>query len=84
MLAHLSWQAKAALYGINTSGGLNRSTDGGTRWKKLATVPGGQAQALTAVGAEHILAATESGAYESKDGGKTFIERLAVESSGGP
>ncbi|WP_241756748.1 hypothetical protein [Streptomyces sp. WAC00263] len=62
---------------------MNRSTDGGTTWKKLATVPGGQPQALTAVGAEHILAATQSGLYESKDGGKTFIERLAIESSGG-
>ncbi|MFF7642971.1 F510_1955 family glycosylhydrolase [Streptomyces canus] len=83
VLAYLSWQAKGALYGIDTSGGLNRSADGGTTWKKLATVPGGQPQALTAVGAEHILAATQTGVYESKDGGKTFIERLAVESSGG-
>ncbi|MGO4431031.1 WD40/YVTN/BNR-like repeat-containing protein, partial [Streptomyces sp. MCAF7] len=72
-----------ALYGIDTSGGLSRSTDGGATWKKLATVPGGQPQALTAVDAEHVLAATQNGVYESKDGGKTFTERLAIESSGG-
>lgn len=83
VMAFLSWPAENALYGIDTSGALHRSTDGGSTWKKLATVPGGQPQALTAVGAEHVLAATQTGVYESKDGGKTFDRRLAVESSGG-
>ncbi|WP_413105742.1 F510_1955 family glycosylhydrolase [Streptomyces sp. Inha503] len=83
VMAFLSWKAKNALYGIDTSGGLSRSTDGGATWKKLATVPGGQPQALTAVDTGHILAATQNGVYESKDGGKTFTRRLAVESSGG-
>ncbi|WP_413810471.1 F510_1955 family glycosylhydrolase [Streptomyces sp. OE57] len=83
VMAFLSWKAKNALYGIDTSGGLSRSTDGGAAWKKLATVPGGQPQALTAVDAQHVLAATQNGVYESKDGGKTFTKRLAVESSGG-
>ncbi|MGW3628331.1 F510_1955 family glycosylhydrolase [Streptomyces sp. NPDC000880] len=83
VMAFLSWPAKEALYGIDTTGGLQRSTDGGTRWTKLATVPGGQPQALTAVGAEHVLAATQNGVYESKDGGRTFTKRLNVEASGG-
>jgi hypothetical protein len=83
VMAFLSWSAKDALYGIDTSGGLNRSADGGATWQKLKTVPGGQPQALTAVGAEHVLAATEDGVYESKDGGRTFTRSLVVESTGG-
>ncbi|WP_128382449.1 F510_1955 family glycosylhydrolase [Streptomyces cavernae] len=83
VMAFLSWSAKDALYGIDPTGGLQRSADGGSTWKKAATVPGGQPQALTAVGAEHVLIATQSGVYESKDGGRTFTKRLEVESSGG-
>ncbi|MFJ9751260.1 F510_1955 family glycosylhydrolase [Streptomyces chartreusis] len=83
VMALLSWSAKDALYGIDTSGGLNRSTDGGSTWKNVSTVPGGQPQALTAVGADHVLVATQTRVYESKDGGKTFKKRLAVASSGG-
>jgi hypothetical protein len=83
VMAFLSWPAKDALYGIDTAGRLSRSNDGGTTWKQVSTVPGGQPQALTALDAEHVLAATQNGVYESKDGGRTFTERLAVESSGG-
>ncbi|MEU8850093.1 F510_1955 family glycosylhydrolase [Streptomyces sp. NPDC048564] len=83
VMAYLSWTAKDAVYGIDTSGSLNRSTDGGSTWKNVSTVPGGQPQALTAVGADHVLAATQSGVFESKDGGKTFKKRLGVASSGG-
>ncbi|MEV5434438.1 F510_1955 family glycosylhydrolase [Streptomyces sp. NPDC052682] len=83
VLAFLSWKAKDALYGIDTEGALNRSSDDGATWTKVSTVPGGQPQALTAIGADHVLAATQDGVYESKDGGRTFTKRLAVESSGG-
>jgi photosystem II stability/assembly factor-like uncharacterized protein len=83
VMALLSWTTKDGLYGIDTSGGLNRSTDGGTTWKRVSTVPGGRPQALTAVGAEHVLAATQTGVFESRDGGRTFKKRLAVMSSGG-
>ncbi|MEU1596025.1 F510_1955 family glycosylhydrolase [Streptomyces sp. NPDC005708] len=83
VLAYLSWSAKDFLYGIDTSGGLHRSSDGGATWNKVATVPGGQPQALSTIDAGHVLAATQSGVYESKDGGRTFTERLAVESTGG-
>jgi photosystem II stability/assembly factor-like uncharacterized protein len=80
-MAFVSWAKANALYGIDTSGGLHRSTDGGSTWKKIATVPGGQPQALTAVDPQRVLAATQDGIYESKDGGKTFTMRLDV--SGG-
>ncbi|WP_338895523.1 exo-alpha-sialidase [Streptomyces sp. TG1A-60] len=72
--AFVSWSAGKSLFGIGTSGKLSSSADGGRSWKELTTVPGGQPQALTAVNADHILAATMTGVYESRDGGKTFSE----------
>ncbi|WP_210585166.1 F510_1955 family glycosylhydrolase [Streptomyces sp. GESEQ-35] len=72
--ALLSWPSEKSLFGIDPSGKLSRSEDGGTTWKQLAAVPGGQPQALTAVNSDHILAATQTGVYESRDGGKTFTE----------
>ncbi|TGB09543.1 F510_1955 family glycosylhydrolase [Streptomyces sp. MZ04] len=82
-MAFASWRTEDALFGIDPTGALHRSTDGGSTWKKAGTVPGGQPQALTAVGTDRVLAATQNGVYESKDGGKTFTKRLAVESTGG-
>ncbi|KPC71748.1 F510_1955 family glycosylhydrolase [Streptomyces sp. NPDC006349] len=81
MMAFVSWPIKDALYGIDAAGAVHLSTDGGTTWQQAGTVPGGQPQALTAVNAEHILAATQTGVYESKDGGKTFISRMNVQTS---
>ncbi|MFF9136677.1 F510_1955 family glycosylhydrolase [Streptomyces albogriseolus] len=72
--AFLSWPAEKSLFGIDPSGKLSSSADGGKTWKQLTTVPGGQPQALTAVNADHVLAATMSGVYESRDGGKTFAQ----------
>ncbi|MEU5112895.1 F510_1955 family glycosylhydrolase [Streptomyces longwoodensis] len=72
--AFVSWPAEKSLFGIGTSGKLSSSADGDQSWKELTTVPGGQPQALTAVNADHILAATMTGVYESRDGGKTFSE----------
>ncbi|AXK37460.1 exo-alpha-sialidase [Streptomyces armeniacus] len=82
-LAFLSWPEPKALYGISPTGELQRSTDAGSSWKRVGTVPGGQPQALTAVDADRVLAATQSGVYESRDGGKTFTERLPVAGGGG-
>jgi photosystem II stability/assembly factor-like uncharacterized protein len=72
--AFVSWPAEESLFALDMSGRLSRSEDGGRTWKPRATVPGGQPQALTAVTADHILAATQDGVYESRDGGKTFVE----------
>ncbi|MDN3027963.1 F510_1955 family glycosylhydrolase [Streptomyces sp. S.PB5] len=83
VMAFLSWPTEQALYGIDTSGGLSRSTDGGSTWQELGAVPGGGPQALTAVDAKRVLAATQNGVYESKDGGRSFTKRLDVEADGG-
>lgn len=72
--AFVSWPAEQSLFGISTSGKLSSSADSGRSWKELTAVPGGQPQALTAVNADHILAATMTGVYESRDGGRTFSE----------
>lgn len=82
VMAFVSWAKSDTLYGIDISGALNRSADGGTTWQGTAKVPGGQPHALTAVDAQHILAATQDGIYESRDGGKTFTRLLAVSSGG--
>ncbi|EGX61048.1 MULTISPECIES: F510_1955 family glycosylhydrolase [Streptomyces] len=74
--AFLSWPSEKSLFGIDTSGILSSSANSGKTWKQLTTVPGGQPQALTAVNSDHVLAATQTGVYESRDGGKTFT-RLA-------
>lgn len=83
MIAFLSWATPAALYGIDDTGGLSRSTDGGSTWAKAGSVPGGQTQALTAVDDQHILAATQTGVYESRDSSRTFTKRFAVEAGDG-
>ncbi|WP_262387066.1 F510_1955 family glycosylhydrolase [Streptomyces sp. TRM49041] len=74
----VSWASPGALFGVDFTGTLSVSPDGGATWRRLATVPGGQPQALTAVDERHVLAATQDGVYESKDAGKTFTKRLAV------
>jgi photosystem II stability/assembly factor-like uncharacterized protein len=81
VLVFLSWAEPDGLYGIDPAGALHRSTDGGATWKETGTVPGGGPQALTAISADRVLAATEGGVYESTDGGKTFTERLDVTGS---
>nr|AKA59110.1 hypothetical protein [Streptomyces sp. WAC2288] len=82
LLAFVSWPAADALYGIDPSGQVSRSADGGATWQRTGTAPGGQPQALTAIDAQRLIAATQDGVYESKDGGKTFTKRLAVTSGG--
>ncbi|MFF0447375.1 F510_1955 family glycosylhydrolase [Streptomyces sp. NPDC004609] len=83
LMAYVSWTAPRALYGIDPTGRLNLSGDGGKSWKEVGTVPGGRPQALTAVDATRLVAATQDGVYESGDGGRTFTKRLDVSSGGG-
>ncbi|MEU2237739.1 F510_1955 family glycosylhydrolase [Streptomyces vietnamensis] len=83
VLAYVSWAAPDALFGIDPEGVLFRGTAGGTSWTRIATVPGGAPQALTAVDARRLLVATQDGVYESRDAGRRFVRRMAVESGGG-
>lgn len=76
VIAFTSWAKGDALYGIDPVGAVHRSRDEGKTWKKTATVPGGQPQALTAVDDKRVLAATAAGVYESRDAGKTFTRLL--------
>lgn len=78
VMAYLSWPAADALYGVDLSGGLHLSADGGAHWRRIGTVPGGQPEALTAYRGGRVLAATQDGVYDSRDGGRTFSKRLAV------
>ncbi|WP_274560838.1 F510_1955 family glycosylhydrolase [Streptomyces spiramyceticus] len=82
VMALLSWPKTDALYGVDPSGELNRSTDGGATWKSSGDVPGGGPQALTAVDSNRVIVATQDGIYETRDAGKTFTKRLPVSSSG--
>ncbi|WP_328941121.1 exo-alpha-sialidase [Streptomyces sp. NBC_00250] len=80
VLAHVSWGAPDALFGIDPNGVLFRGTGGGTGWTRVSTVPGGGPQALTVVDARRLLVATQDGVYESRDAGLTFERRMAVKS----
>lgn len=82
VMAFLSWATPEALFGIAPSGELNKSADGGKTWQQTSTLRGGAPQALTAVTATHLIAASQDGVYESKDGGKSFTKRLDVTSGG--
>ncbi|MEU9605520.1 F510_1955 family glycosylhydrolase [Streptomyces sp. NPDC048057] len=83
VMAFLSWSDAKALYGVDPTGKISVSADGGKTWKETGTAPGGQPQALTAIGAQRLIAATGDGVYESQDGGASFTKRLDVTSGGG-
>ncbi|MFD5326062.1 F510_1955 family glycosylhydrolase [Streptomyces sp. NPDC127092] len=81
VVAYVSWAAPDALFGADPSGTLLRSADGGASWTRVSRLPGGAPQALTAVDGRRVLAATTDGVYESSDGGRTFVRRMAVASA---
>ena len=71
-MAYLSWAPDGELFGMTPDARLLTSPDGGVTWLPRATVPGGRAQSLTAVGQGRVLAATAGGVHQSCDGGRTF------------
>ncbi|MGX2992790.1 F510_1955 family glycosylhydrolase [Streptomyces sp. JNUCC 64] len=81
--AFLSWAARDALYGVDPSGAVRISADGGKTWSDRGELPGGAPQALTALDGRRLVLASQDGVYESRDGGRTFDRKLDVTSSGG-
>ncbi|WP_228450023.1 F510_1955 family glycosylhydrolase [Streptomyces alkaliterrae] len=84
-MAFLSWPAPDVLYGLDSRGGVHRSTDGGATWDKAGELPGAGSgvQALTAVDKRRVLAATADGVYESTDGAKSFAKLFDVDTGAG-
>ncbi len=67
----LSWPRPDALFAATASGELYRSADGGARWQRQGSLPGAP-EALTALDADRLYAATDAGIHASTDGGRTF------------
>jgi hypothetical protein len=77
-MVYLSWAPDGELFGLTPDARLLASPDGGATWLPRATVPGGRAQSVTAVGQGRVLAATAGGVHESRDGGRTFTTVAAL------
>ncbi len=76
--------ARAAnLFGLVTTGELYRSTDGGTTWSALATLPVRDAVALAArfSSSELFLASRTGGVHRSLDGGANWAAAGALAAS---
>lgn len=76
VLLFLSWSAIDALWGVDPSGGVHLSADGGTTWEARGSV-GTQPQTFTAVDDATVLAVLDEEIVRSTDGGKTFT-RIAA------
>lgn len=70
----LSWPAGRALFAATTDGTLHLSTNDGQTWERRGRLDG-RPQALTAVDAKTVYAATRTGIHVSTDGGRTFSRR---------
>jgi photosystem II stability/assembly factor-like uncharacterized protein len=70
----LSWPTTGALFAATVDGTLELSTDGGKTWQRRGRLDG-KPQALTALDATTVYAATGTGIYVSTDGGRTFDRR---------
>jgi len=73
----VSWPEPQALWGITVSGAVLVSTDAGTTWQQRGSLDG-QPSAISATDENTLYAATDTGVYASKDGGKTFTMRYRI------
>lgn len=75
-LAVLAWQQADRLYGVDPSGQVHTSPDGGRTWGKRGSL-GGEPEALAVHGKELFAAATGRGILASADGGRTWTVRYS-------
>ena len=73
--SRFAWAAPHELYRIDPGGPVQRSRDGGGEWKQVGTT-GGEPQALAAAGGVLYAALLDGSIRESRDGGRSWIERL--------
>jgi hypothetical protein len=73
-LVVVEWPRMDRLVGINHSGAVHQSTDGGQSWKQTGQVPG-MVEAFDAT-AERWLVATDQGIYSSTNNGGSWIKLL--------
>lgn len=74
VLAVLAWKTADALYGIDPSGAVYVSADGGSSWEERGDV-GGEPEALAAHAQDLYAAASGRGVLASSDGGRTWVVR---------
>ncbi|MGH8775827.1 MAG: F510_1955 family glycosylhydrolase [Jiangellaceae bacterium] len=72
----VSWPTTDALYGVTTSAAVLASADGGATWEQRGSLDGSP-EALTAIDAQTVHAATDQGIYTSTDGGRSFTLRYS-------
>jgi len=70
-LALLSWPESALLFGVDASGGVYRSADGGSTWTQQSNLPG-PPEAFLATNSRLFAAIQEGGIYVSGDLGLTW------------
>ena len=81
LLSVLAWQSADRLYGVDPSGQVHASSDGGATWGKRGTL-GGPPEALAASGDDLYAAATDRGVLASSDGGRTWTVRYSDSTAG--
>ena len=75
-LAVLAWPQAASLYGVDLTGQVHASGDGGRSWGERGVL-GGPPEALSADGADLYAAATGKGILASADGGRSWAVRYS-------
>lgn len=76
VLAVLAWQRPAALHGVDPTGQVHASADGGQTWDRRGDL-GGQPEALAAHDGQLYAAATGRGVLASADDGRTWTVRYS-------
>ena len=74
VLALLAWTDEGRVVGVDPSGGVHVSEDGGQSWSARGS-SGGQPAAITATANDVFIATRDGRVVESDDGGATFTTR---------